>query len=60
MSKRDDFVLANRAYEQMTMAERHLVLEEFARLRYPSVLDRFFEAVHTVIRDMELTQWVEP
>lgn len=49
MSQKDDFELANRAFEQFTLAEREEALEEFARLRYPSIIDRFFEAVHRVI-----------
>ena len=44
-----DFELANRAYERMTLSERERVMERFAQLQYPSVLDRFFEAVHAVI-----------
>lgn len=51
MTKRDtdDFALANRAFELFTLPEREVVLREFARLRYPSIVDRFFEAVHVVI-----------
>ena len=44
-----DFQLANRAFELMTLAEREAVLKEFARLRYPSIAARFFEAVYVVI-----------
>lgn len=53
MSGYDDFVLANKAFDLMRMPERVRVLQEFARLRYPSILDRFFDAVHSVIRDRE-------
>jgi len=46
-----DFVMANRAFELFTLPERLRALEVFARLRYPSLVDRFFEAVHVVIRE---------
>lgn len=45
-----DFALAMRAFELFSLDERRQALEEFARLRYPSVEDRFFEAVDAVIR----------
>ena len=44
-----DFQLASRAFDLMTLAEREYVLKEFARLEYPSVIDRFMDAVHAVI-----------
>jgi hypothetical protein len=40
MGQRDDFEMANKAFELMTLAERELVLQEFARLRYPSIIHR--------------------
>ncbi len=46
-----DFAQANRAFELFTFDEREMALVEFARLRYPSVRDRFFEAVYHVIRE---------
>ncbi len=48
MSQRD-FRMAVRAFELFTLHEREQALEIFAKLRYPSVTDRFFEAVHRVI-----------
>jgi hypothetical protein len=47
----EDFALANKAFDLMTLQERRFVLEQFSRLRYPSIADRFFEAVHSVIRE---------
>lgn len=47
-----DWVLANSAFEKMTLEERRLVLMIFARLQYPRVEDRFFEAVYQVVRGM--------
>lgn len=46
----DDFQQANKAFDLFTLQERTLALEEFAQLQYPSVRDRFFEAVHRVIK----------
>jgi len=43
------FVLALNAFDIFTIDERRRALEEFARLRCPSIEDRFFEAVHRVI-----------
>jgi hypothetical protein len=51
MLKPSDFEAANRAFVLFTLAERERALEEFARLRYPSIRDRFFEAVYRVIRE---------
>jgi len=56
MGQRADFEQANRAFELFTLAERELALEEFARLRYPSIIDRFFEAVYSVIRDKQQSE----
>ena len=50
MTKAEEFELANRAFECMTMRERGLVLVIFSTLRYPTVLDRFTEAVYRVVR----------
>lgn len=50
MEKREEFELANAAFEQMTLKERAIVLTIFATLKFPSVLDRFFEAVYRVVR----------
>lgn len=49
----NDFVVANRAFELFTLAEREQALERFAELRYPSIVDRFFEAVHSVIKSKD-------
>jgi hypothetical protein len=49
MSDRDMFVLANRAFDLFTLAEREHALREFGTLSYPSIADRFIEAVHRVI-----------
>lgn len=46
----DDFRQAIRAFDLFTLAERRMALERFARLRYPSIEDRFFEAVYFVIK----------
>ena len=45
----DIFTMANRAFDLFTLAERRDALETFALLRYPSIEDRFVEAVHRVI-----------
>jgi hypothetical protein len=45
----DDFEIASRAFNLFTSGERKKALEKFAQLRYQSVTDRFFEAVHFVI-----------
>jgi hypothetical protein len=49
MTRDDGFALANRAFELFTLAERERALERFASLRYASINDRFFDAVHFVI-----------
>ena len=51
MSRRDDFELAAKAFGLFTLAEKQIALERFAQLRYPSIIDRFYEAVHEVIRN---------
>jgi hypothetical protein len=43
------FDLALRAFDLFTSLQRLRALERFATLRCPSIIDRFFEAVHTVI-----------
>lgn len=45
----EDFARANRAFELFTLAERERALAVFAGLRFPSMRDRFFEAVYQVI-----------
>jgi DNA-binding IclR family transcriptional regulator len=47
------FVLANRAFDMFSLAERQHALREFARLKYPRIEDRFSEAVHVVIREAD-------
>ncbi len=47
------FALANRAFNQFTLAEREQALAMFANLRYPSIADRFIDAVHSVIVRIE-------
>ncbi len=47
----EDFQIATRAFDLMTLTEKRLVLSEFALLRYSSVEDRFFEAVHRVVTE---------
>lgn len=49
MSDDELFTIANGAFDLFSIPERRLALEEFARLRYPSITDRFMEAVHNVI-----------
>jgi hypothetical protein len=51
MSRRDDLDMASKAFGLMSLSEKEKVLDEFAKLRYPSVIDRFFDAVHRVITD---------
>lgn len=46
---RNQFELANRAFETFTLDERTRALQEFAKLEYPDVRDRFFQAVYLVI-----------
>jgi hypothetical protein len=55
MSQRDreSFDLANAAYVLMPPSDQIAVLEAFAQLRYPSAVDRFFEAVHQTIKAIE-------
>jgi hypothetical protein len=42
----EEFKMAIRAFELMPMADKHSVLERFAKLRFPSIADRFHEAVY--------------
>ena len=56
MSRWDDFELSSKAFGLMSAADRMEVLIRFSRLRYTSIIDRFFEAVHQVIRDREESQ----
>jgi len=51
MKQYDDFAISIRAFGLFTLAEQRKALERFAQLRYPSITDRFFEAVHQVIRE---------
>lgn len=46
----DDFATANRVFQLFTLAERMAALKKFSELRYPSIEDRFFEAVYSVVR----------
>jgi hypothetical protein len=49
-----------RAFEMMTLAERVRVLEAFSALKYPSIADRFFDAIHTeIMRHDDIRQQVE-
>ena len=50
VDKREEFELANTAFGLMTLQERAVVLTIFATLKFPSVLDRFYEAVYRVAR----------
>ncbi len=50
-----DFETACRAWDLMTLAERKRVLEHFATFRYPSITDRFFDAVSRVIAEKEVS-----
>jgi len=50
MTSDEEFRLANHAFELMPLPMREDVLQRFAKLRYPNVRDRFFEAVHASIR----------
>lgn len=49
-AKAEEFALAMRAFDVMTLAERLAVLTTMAGLRYPSIEDRFFEAVHRAVK----------
>ncbi len=46
-----DFELADRAYGLMSLDEKRRVLEIMAKLRFPYVTDRFFDAVSRVIAE---------
>jgi hypothetical protein len=46
-----DFELADRAYQLFTLDEKRKALGIMAKLQYPCVTDRFFEAVSLVIYD---------
>jgi hypothetical protein len=48
-----EWTLANFAFDLFTLAQRERAFEHFATLRYPSIRDRFFEAVHFVIAESE-------
>jgi hypothetical protein len=55
-SKQEDFEMAVKAFRLFTEYEQRAALVEFSRLHYPSVEEKFFEAVHRVItRDDKLT-----
>jgi hypothetical protein len=49
LSDLDAFEMACRAFALFTDAERLRALERFAGLRYPSIRERFIDAVHFVI-----------
>lgn len=57
MTEQQDFAQANRAFELFTLAERKQALEEFARLQFPSIVDRFYEAVYRVIHEKDKQVW---
>jgi hypothetical protein len=44
-----DFLQALRAFDLFTADEKRAALKEFAALKYPSIEDRFFEAVYRII-----------
>jgi hypothetical protein len=44
----DSFALANRAFDLFRPSERLRALHVFAGLQYPSIADRFTEAVYRV------------
>lgn len=46
----EDFEIANRAFDLFTVAERERALERFAGLKYASLKDRWFDAIHFVIQ----------
>jgi hypothetical protein len=49
MSEDEDFEIACRAFGLFTVAEKKAALEKMRTLRFASMSDRFFEAVHRVI-----------
>jgi hypothetical protein len=49
----DDFRRAMKAFELFTTSERLRALHIFASLKYPSIEERFFEAVHRVILTLQ-------
>lgn len=56
----EKFELAMRAFDLFTLAEREQALTHFAHLRFPSVRDRFFEAIHRVIASKDERIATEP
>lgn len=53
MATSDESVMAWRAFDLFTQAERRRALEHFAQLKYPSIDDRWFEAVYRVIHESD-------
>ena len=60
MTRTEEFAQANRAFELFTLDERAKALEIFARLKYASMIDRFFEAVYQVIQEQASARQEEP
>jgi hypothetical protein len=48
-SELETLMLASKAFGLMPPRDQERVLAQFARLRYPSVIDRFHESVYRVI-----------
>jgi hypothetical protein len=51
-----EFEHAMRAFDLFDIYERERALTIFAGLRYPSIQDRFFEAVHHVVTTSPATR----
>ena len=49
----DEFALACRAFAHFTLAERHRALATFVTLDYPVIADRWFEAIHRVVCEID-------
>jgi hypothetical protein len=49
--ERADLDQAVEAFRLMTPEDRLRVLEQYATLRYRSIVARFFDAVHTVVKE---------
>jgi hypothetical protein len=56
MTPQQEFEHAMRAFDLFDIRERERALEIFAGLRFPSVRDRFFEAVHQVVTTSPATR----
>ena len=53
----ETFTLANRAFGRFTLAECEQALRRFTELEYPSLADRWLEAVEYVIREARRSRW---